>query len=119
LVRNGNELVVPSGGGIFNPMVGTYAYDGRVMAGAFTTITPPNDPACLNSSNYGNGIVPPNSYHPGGVNLALTDASVRFISDIIDTGNQGVGTSSLGGASPYGAWGALGSKDGGETKFVE
>ena len=119
LVRSGNEVVVPSGGGIPNPMAGTYAFDGRVAAGGFTTITPPNDPMCLNSANYGNGIVPPNSYHPGGVNLALADASVRFISDIIDTGNQGVGTSSLGGPSPYGVWGALGSKDGGETSFVE
>ncbi|MCL2745141.1 MAG: DUF1559 domain-containing protein, partial [Planctomycetaceae bacterium] len=115
LVRNGNRVTAPSGGGIINPMAGTYAYDGRVFAGAFTTITPPNDPACLNAANYGNGVVPPNSYHSGGVNLALVDASVRFISDTINTGNQNTGTSSGGGPSPYGVWGALGSKDGGES----
>jgi prepilin-type N-terminal cleavage/methylation domain-containing protein len=114
-VRNGNEVIPPSSGGIINPMTGTYAYDGRIANAGFTTITPPNDPTCMNASNAGNGIVPPNSYHAGGVNLALTDASVRFISDTIDVGNQYTGTSAAG-SSPYGVWGALGSKDGGEAK---
>jgi hypothetical protein len=30
------------------------------------------------------GIIPPRSLHPGGVNAALGDASVRFISSTID-----------------------------------
>jgi prepilin-type processing-associated H-X9-DG protein len=37
--------------------------------------------------------VPPSSYHPGGVNLALVDGSVRFIQDGIDLATwRGLGT---------------------------
>lgn len=58
---------------------------------AFNTIAPPNwkHITCCDGGTFGyacdrNGIVPPRSYHPGGVNAALGDASVRFISDTID-----------------------------------
>jgi len=34
--------------------------------------------------DWSNGIIPPRSLHPGGVNAALGDASVRFITDTID-----------------------------------
>jgi len=34
--------------------------------------------------DWGNGIIPPRSLHPGGVNAALGDASVRFISETVD-----------------------------------
>ncbi len=58
---------------------------------AFNTIAPPNwkHITCCRGGGFGyacdrNGIVPPRSFHPGGVNTALGDASVRFISDTID-----------------------------------
>ncbi len=54
------------------------------------------------------------SQHTGGVNAAMADGSVRFISDSIDAGNQGL-PQVLSGPSPYGVWGALGSRDGGEV----
>jgi hypothetical protein len=44
----------------------------------------------------------------------MADGSVRFISDNIDTGNLGVPQPETG-ASRYGIWGALGSKDGDDT----
>ena len=44
----------------------------------------------------------------------MADGSVRFVSNNIDTGNLGVATT-LGGKSPYGVWGALGTRNGGET----
>ena len=55
-----------------------------------------------------------NSYHPGGVNVLRADGSVSFISETIDTGNLAA-ASVTNGASPYGLWGALGSKNGGEV----
>ena len=54
------------------------------------------------------------SYHTGGAQALLADGSVRYISENIDTGNLAVSTT-LGGRSPYGIWGALGTKSGGET----
>jgi prepilin-type processing-associated H-X9-DG protein len=54
------------------------------------------------------------SQHTGGVHALMADGSVRFISENIDTGNLGVGTSG-GAKSPYGVWGALGTRAGGET----
>jgi len=34
--------------------------------------------------DWGYGIIPPRSLHPGGVNALLGDASVRFITDTVD-----------------------------------
>jgi len=83
---------------------------------AFNTVLPPNNPACGSTGNDDSswGVWPPTSYHPGGVNLALCDASVCFISDTIDAGNT-LAAPVTGGASPYNVWGALGSRNGGES----
>lgn len=58
---------------------------------AFNTVAPPNwnHFSCCTGGTYGyacdrNGIVPARSSHPGGVNVAMGDASVRFISETID-----------------------------------
>ena len=83
----------------------------------FNTVLPPNGPSCAEASNDNstNGMVhPPTSNHPGGVNAAMGDASVRFISETIDTGNIYAAPTTQG-ASMYGVWGALGTKDGGES----
>lgn len=83
---------------------------------AFNTVLPPNAPACgsTNNDDSSAGVWPPTSYHPGGVNLAMCDASVRFISETIDSGTT-FSAPVTGGLSPYGAWGALGSRNGGES----
>jgi hypothetical protein len=44
----------------------------------------------------------------------MGDGAVKFISNNIDTGNLGV-AATVGGRSPYGVWGGLGTKSGGET----
>ncbi|MGL6195807.1 MAG: DUF1559 domain-containing protein [Thermoguttaceae bacterium] len=92
--------------------------DGRIAYTGFNTVMPPNHPSCI-SSGYafdgGNGIFTASSNHTGGVNCALLDGSVRFISETIDTGNLTL-PQPTGGASPYGTWGALGSISGGESK---
>jgi hypothetical protein len=105
---------------------GDSLYAGYPMINGFTTVLPPNSPNCANGrGEWSWGVFPPDSFHPGGVNLALADASVTFVSETIDTGDLSCPQPSSvpvcptlnnpPGTSPYGVWGALGSKDGGEA----
>ncbi|MDO5581825.1 MAG: DUF1559 domain-containing protein [Planctomycetia bacterium] len=85
---------------------------------AFTAIIPPNGPSCIMTSGSWNTILTPSSYHQGGVNAALLDGSVRFISETIDAGTAnsfGTTDGNVKGISPFGVWGAMGSRDGGES----
>lgn len=83
------------------------------------TILPPNSIVCWDTADAfhtSNAYLPPDSYHPGGVNAAMADGSCRFISDTIDTGDLTAPCNPVpAGQSPYGVWGALGTKLGGET----
>jgi prepilin-type N-terminal cleavage/methylation domain-containing protein/prepilin-type processing-associated H-X9-DG protein len=95
--------------------------DGQAGWIGFTTVLPPNSPSCEANGN-GSGdsttlVYPPNSAHPGGVNVAFADGSTRFLSDAIDCGNTSAAPppQNTSGPSPYGVFGALGSKAGGET----
>jgi prepilin-type N-terminal cleavage/methylation domain-containing protein len=92
---------------------------------SFTTILPPNSPSCaLSGTVAANQIVTPSSYHSGGVNVTLGDGAVRFVSETIDAGSSANETFSdiatapiaeVSGKSPFGVWGGLGSRDGGES----
>jgi prepilin-type N-terminal cleavage/methylation domain-containing protein/prepilin-type processing-associated H-X9-DG protein len=87
---------------------------------AFNTILPPNSPACTTGpsfwENQARGQYPATSRHEGGVHVLLADGAVRFISENIDAGNSALPDArTLGGRSPYGVWGALGSITGGES----
>jgi prepilin-type N-terminal cleavage/methylation domain-containing protein/prepilin-type processing-associated H-X9-DG protein len=93
--------------------------DGAAMFTRFNTMLPPNGPSCLeNSSHWSGGMFSAGSRHSGGVNSVFSDGSVRFISDAIDAGNQGL-VERTGGFSPYGVWGALGSRAAGEVFSLE
>jgi len=92
--------------------------DGQPENVAFNTVLAPNSVSCTNNNN-GNSdsdvsLLTASSYHPGGVLCLLVDGSVRFVNNSIDTGNLGV-TTTLGRPSPYGVWGALGTRAGTES----
>jgi prepilin-type processing-associated H-X9-DG protein len=87
--------------------------DGRTWNG-FHTILPPNNPSCTAYTSQ--ATYSASSFHPGGVNGALADGSVRFISETIDSGTPSAGMPFDGSASPYGVWGALGTPGCGESK---
>jgi len=97
---------------------GNFWTDGQAERVGFHTILPPNSPSCGGATaqaDNSTAVLPPTSGHPGGVNVAFADGAVAFIADTIDTGTMTTvvsNTSSI--PSPYGVWGALGTKAGGE-----
>ena len=112
--------------GLYNVAVrtefGRYWAFGFTYLHGITTVLPPNAPSCLHApeagGTWGDGIFSPTSNHPGGVNGVLCDGSVRFFSETINTGNialpEAVRQTPQAIKSPYGVWGALGSRAGGE-----
>lgn len=93
--------------------------DGRQAYAGFNTVLPPNSPSCVQSSG-GNihdqdyVLSSASSLHPGGVTVLFGDGSVEFINNDIGSGNAATAYPTSGG-SPYGVWGALGSRNGSEA----
>lgn len=101
---------------------GRYAYHGRMPYTGVNTILPPNSPSCLSQDDNSNrrGQFAVSSYHPGGAHVLLADGAVRFISETIDTGNLALpDIRTVGGPSPYGVWGAMGSIAGSEVVSLD
>ena len=101
--------------------------DARAPYTTFSAALPPNSPSCTRDTNENNGTsaVTASSNHPGGVNIALADGSVRFISETIDCGDltkklgEELGNTGEGhkwtGVSTVGIWGSLATPGQGEV----
>lgn len=87
--------------------------EGRIYYEGFTTILPPNSPSCAPATDGDWGIYSASSRHPGGAQVLMGDDQVRFVSENIDAGNPGADPASA--QQVYGVWGAIGTRQSGET----
>ncbi|MCO8125019.1 DUF1559 domain-containing protein [Stieleria sp. TO1_6] len=101
--------------------------DFRPQYSQVNAILPPNREICLAYGDHGGeAIVPPSSQHQGGAHILMGDGAVIFMTDSVEAGNsraenvwrQNNNNQSAippGSASPYGLWGALGTRSSSET----
>jgi prepilin-type processing-associated H-X9-DG protein len=84
----------------------------------YTTL-PPNRESCVGQWVDGPGALPPSSRHQGGAHVLMGDGAVIFMTDSVEAGDSranGIYISRRpGDKSPYGLWGALGTKAGKES----
>jgi prepilin-type processing-associated H-X9-DG protein len=87
------------------------------------TIHGPNAAICGGNNTGQTGMFPPSSRHQGGCHVLMGDGAVIFVTDSIEAGDQrapmvwfgGIGAAAPGSNSPYGLWGALGTRGNRET----
>lgn len=96
--------------------------DGELVITGFQTVLPPNSPSCTSDLGIHDAIASASSYHPGGVHVLFASGAVAFATDSIDCGDAtspGVsnapGYGRPGDVSPFGVWGALGTRASNET----
>ncbi|MEM1228222.1 MAG: DUF1559 domain-containing protein [Planctomycetota bacterium] len=90
--------------------------DGVIQHSGMNTILSPNS-ECVSRTSADStwGIYPPSSRHQGGVHVLMGDGAVKFITDSIEAGDPRaqtvyLGADNVGIESPYGLWGALGTR---------
>ena len=109
---------------------GTYTrggrcFDGRPQYSGFQTIFPPNGPNATHYYPEREGVYSASSRHGAGCHVMMADGAARFVTESIDVGDQ---TSfpvqdkppfpPPGSESPFGLWGALGTRNGNENKSL-
>jgi hypothetical protein len=96
--------------------------DGILLSIGFQTILPPNSPSASTTLGAMEGVMSASSNHAGGVHVLFAGGAVKFATDSIDSGDHtspsvalgAVGGATPGSGSPYGLWGALGTRFGKE-----
>ncbi|EMI52650.1 DUF1559 domain-containing protein [Rhodopirellula sallentina] len=91
---------------------------GMQQYSVFQTILPPNSPSCFRGRDVSQGVSSAGSRHQGGAHVVMVDGAVRFITDSIEAGDI-TKTPNTGEKSPYGLWGALGTRGMKETESLE
>lgn len=95
--------------------------DGSLRSTGFQTVLPPNSPSATSAKGELEGVMSASSAHAGGVHTLFADGKVMFITDTIDSGDDTTpsvamprggqrGFTRAGSQSPYGLWGALGTR---------
>ena len=74
-----------------NGYVWIASYPYHLVVNSYTHVMPPNGTSCANPSDASwlsfigpSGAAPPTSFHSGGVNMAFSDGSVRFVKDSVN-----------------------------------
>lgn len=100
--------------------------DGMPLYTAINTILPPNREISLAHDRDDTwGVLPPSSRHQGGAHIAMADNSVRFLTNEVEAGNENAATvyagspNPPGSESPYGLWGAMGTRNARELINVD
>ena len=102
--------------------------DATIVYSGFLTMLPPNSmTAVAGNSARDIGVLSTSSRHQGGAHVLMGDGAVKFITDSIEAGNSraapvcrgSAGVSAPGSQSPYGLWGALGTRASKEVIEVE
>ncbi|TWT94501.1 DUF1559 domain-containing protein [Stieleria varia] len=89
---------------------GSFA-DGTGGIGWVNTILPPNSPSCaIEGQRLYEGVFTASSRHPGGAHVTIADGAVVFVTDNIEHGDVTKPVVLETGLSPYGIWGALGTR---------
>jgi prepilin-type processing-associated H-X9-DG protein len=99
--------------------------DAQAMHTQMHTILPPNSPVCIPHDSNGPSHMGASSRHQGGAHVLMADGAVIFITDSIEAGNQNnpvvwrggnaANNNEPGSQSPFGLWGAMGSRGARET----
>lgn len=82
----------------------------------FHTMLAPNTETCYHGNRHEEFIASASSRHQGGAHVLMGDGAIKFITDSIEAGNSGAPQVTVhnflpaGSQSPFGLWGALGTR---------